>query len=256
MIDPVLVYGARKNGTTLLQSLIDGGNELMMVPGELRIKQLYDKDFCEDVVRKKFYFSKGRSMFAKCFSEEKSGNYMLNNEYHIGTLSQNEINRQFDIETYLKKLRSLFQRKDMTIKDIIDFDVSAYKDSLLNKKSYKYWASKTVGGNPDIIIPYFKALYPNAKFIFITRDPKFIIRSIFRNRRRKNVKLSFKDMFLQCRSAYRVVKYLSQCDNWENCILVSYEKLVSQTTIEMKRIADFLNINCKENFSIPTNNGD
>lgn len=37
----VLIYGPRKSGTTLLQSLLDGGSQLLMLPGEAKIKFLF-----------------------------------------------------------------------------------------------------------------------------------------------------------------------------------------------------------------------
>ena len=37
---PVLLYGARKAGTTLLQNLCDGGDELFVYSTELKIKKL------------------------------------------------------------------------------------------------------------------------------------------------------------------------------------------------------------------------
>ena len=48
----VLVYGPRKAGTTLLQNLLDGGKQILMIPVELKIKFMYKKIFSDQFEKK------------------------------------------------------------------------------------------------------------------------------------------------------------------------------------------------------------
>src|SRR5688572_4634084 len=52
---PVLIYGPRKSGTTLLLNLLDGGPDLFVFPGELKLKFLLAEFFNSGNLPRRYY---------------------------------------------------------------------------------------------------------------------------------------------------------------------------------------------------------
>jgi len=115
-------------------------------------------------------------------------------------------------------------------------------------KGYSIISEKT----PDNILVFntLVELFPNAKFIFIVRDPRGIINS-FKNLKKRDLKnkqkrrLGFGEYFYEdLNKIYQSIRlgdeflrmYSSQCQ------VVYYERLVSNPEHEIKKVCDFLDI--------------
>jgi hypothetical protein len=260
---PLLVYGPPKSGTTLLQNLIDGGPDILMLPGEVKIKYTLKTEYHASWKRIADYLTFGRSIwrdkqiFHNLNASDKSLAY--DPEYldklDIGTLNFQQIEKVFNVKQYILQLTQLGCRNIATTSDIYQFDLEAYYDALLEKPNYRYWACKEVGGDPKRILPYFKALYPKAKLLLILRSPNFIVRSIILERRRKGIRLSAKEIIKHCHASWSMVQFAYKMREWDDAMICFYEDLVADTGATMRRICEFLNVPFRELYCVTTTCG-
>ena len=252
----VLVYGPRKAGTTLLQNLLDGSNSIMMVPDELKLKFMVTKILESSREKKAFYFRAGRSSFRNNLEITEIGgkyNIGIKGPFRFGNMSKKDMDGKFDLERYVKGLNGIANDpKIKGLKDIYSRDILEFRESLREGGNYRYWASKEVGGDPGLIVTHFKSIFSDIKWIFISRDPRMVVRSIILKRRSRGVTLSVKKIFTECHQAQRIISYYATVKGCSDKILVFYEDLARDTNREMKRIARFLQIPYEGIFEIPS----
>jgi sulfotransferase family protein len=252
----VFVYGPRKSGTTLVQNLLDGSNSIMMVPDELKLKFMVPKILESNREKKAFYFKEGRSSFRNNLEITEDGgkyNVGIKGPFRYGNMSKKDLDGKFDLERYVKGLNRIANDPEIRrLKDIYSHDIIEFRESLREGGKYRYWASKEVGGDPELIVTHFKSIFPESKCIFIARDPKMVVRSIILKRRRRGVILSMKRIFTECHKAQKIISYYATVEGYSDKILVFYEDLTRDTNQEMKRIARFLQIPYEGIFEIPS----
>ncbi len=221
----VLIYGPRKSGTTLFQRLMDGG-EIYVYPTELKMKWFTwptweKKEHLVDKYKKK---------------------NKLKNESHSG----------FNKNSYT----DIFENRSITIqslRDLIDLDLAAAIESSPHPPfEYQGWAVKEVGGDTDRILSDWKKMFPDSKILMLVRNPPFVSRSVFRQRRRKGVKLSLRMLCKQAIDPWLVLIKQSKYFGRNDTLFISYEQLVSDTNVVMKKVCEFLSINYSEIFCKPT----
>jgi hypothetical protein len=221
----VLIYGARKSGTTLLQRLIDGG-EIYVYPTELKVK-----------------------MFASGAWKNKE---QLIDMYRSINKLKNESHPGFDNKKYL----GLFDRKVDTIqslRELIELDLSsAIECSPRPEYEYRGWVVKEVGGKVNQVISDWKKMFPDSKIIMIVRDPLFISSSVFRKSRRNARKLSWHMVYKQAADPWRVFIKQSKYAHRGDILIISYEQLVSDTSVVMHKVCEFLSIKYSDIFLKPT----
>jgi hypothetical protein len=251
----VLVYGPRKSGTTLLHNLLDGGRDILVIPDELKLKFILEKILKSPFEKKRFFFSKGRSLFRNLEVAESSGQWRIDMKgpFRIGNISSQDLSRKFDAKKYVESLNTT--ANDPNIEDLRGFyigDLLAFENAVKEDGNYRYWASKEVGGDPESITIHLKSVFPHAKFIYIARDPNLIVRSILLKEKRKGNTLTVMRILKECLQAQSVMGYYEKLGKSPDQVLVFYEDLVRDTPREMHRIADFLQIPYDEIFERPS----
>lgn len=260
---PILVYGPRKGGTTLFQSLLDGHPNILMLPGELKVKYNIHAEVKSSWDKLCSYLSEGRSLWQNtslftCLHDSRKIQYDLLklDLIKMGTISLEQVRSTLDLEAYINQLTNLSEREINSTGDIYCLDVEAFHDSIWEPTVYKYWACKEVGGKPEFILPYFRSLFPKAKLMLIGRSPHFVVRSVLRDRRRrKNRHLSLQEIFDQCYQAWHVMRVLAQAENWANTMVVLYENLVLDTETVMSKVCEFLELPFEDSCLVPSTLG-
>ena len=273
----VLVYGPRKSGTTLLQSLLDGGAQMLMLPGEAKIKFLFEPRVGAPYLLRYAFQNENKDWMFERATIGARALEKVPDGVHLPGLSLEETARVFDLQPYRDALKKLHDAEpNHTYERIACGDASPHREysqaaeemraevqsfaSSVRGREYsqsetpphfKSWAIKEVGGHPRAIIESWRAIVPNLKVVFLVREPRFIVRSIILDRRRKGVQLGFFKIWKECESAQDTVgaafSRKFDCD-----IVVSYEQLTRDTQAEMKRIAKTIGIDWEEKLGAPT----
>ncbi|WP_170984256.1 sulfotransferase [Rhodoligotrophos defluvii] len=223
----VLTYGPRKAGTTLLQNLLDGGDQLFAYPAELKLKSLVRHPLGADPV----------------------GHYAETSR--IPQIAS----PHFAVERYRQAWNAARSRRDWhpDLRELICFDLATVYDLCTNRpRRPSGWCAKDVGGDTDAIMQAWRRMFPEGRAIFIVRDPLMITRAVLQDRRRKSIRLPFRRILYETLDPLRVVasqaKYLTDSD----VLVISYEHLVRDPKAVMGRVADFLGIDWFPNLAVPT----
>lgn len=229
----VLIYGPRKSGSTLLQRMLDGGN-LFVLPSETKIKK-YPKFIKNiDITNEKHIST---NQFYKAYFNASQGTF------------ENFNNNNYD-KTIIEGINEV-----KNLKKFISLDIKATLAGFNQHVSdFSGWIIKEVGGDPDYIISQFLKSYPNGKVILNFRNPAYITRSVYRDRRRKGIKLNILKMYIEAKKPWKVIIKQSKYINDPRIFRVDYENLINNPQKSMEAIATFLNIPFNDIFLYPTLN--
>lgn len=222
----VLVYGPRKAGTTLFQNLLDGSEQLLAYPAELKLKFFARHPTKAGDIAS--YFRKSRVISVK--------------------------SSRVDVETY-KNLwaEALARREISSLGAFTRFDAWAVRQSMKGPSvAPRLWCAKEVGGPTDIILSMWRNMFPRGKALFIVRDPLMVTRAVLNDRRRKGRRLSFQEIVRETLDPIRVVLHQSRYMNDPYVHLLTYEDLVQDTAGTMANVAAFLDIPYAPVFATPT----
>ena len=259
----VLVYGPRKSGTTLVHSLLDGGRELLSLPGELKLKRLCHLDGVEPQRRVEFYLNRGHK-----FSSGSAGRLVtarpnhdgvvqisLPPDFYMGTLDKREIERVLDLQSYIAGLQRLASSGERNPKQLYQRDVEAFHAGLYSPGRYKGWIAKDVGGKTRLVLGHFRTTFPEGKIIFVARGPRAVVRSIILDRRRKGRDLRLGKILRECVQANRIIDDYWEIAGWRDTLITFYEDVISDPQAEIQRIARFLGIEYEDVLGRPTTLG-
>ena len=117
-----------------------------------------------------------------------------------------------------------------------EYVISLYKKSLKGKKS-RYFLDKTP--RYYLIVPFLTEVFPEAKFIFLFRNPLDVISSILTTWLHNQLRLyrHYADLF---HGPFALVEGYLQ--NQDRALAVHYEKLVASPETEIKRICNYLEL--------------
>lgn len=225
----VLIYGPRKSGTTLLLNLLDSAPGVLTFPDEVKLKRLL----------------KERQL-------GKPETY-----YRHSLIFRNRYNNFNDVQ-YRRYTNKICKQTTSDLGLIIKKDIYGIFRNIKNKpKNLYYWAMKEVGGDTYKIIELFKALFPEGKIIFVVRNPLKTTRSVILDRRRKTIKLSFKQLIKEIKDPIRISKQQYKLFNSkkknEDIFIARYEDLAGGKLKEtMSKIATFLDISYSKAMERPT----
>jgi hypothetical protein len=218
---PVLVYGPRKAGTTLLQNLLDGTKELAVYPSELKLK----------------YFVKG----------PREGR--LIDQYRARTRIGEIASPHFSFDTYQSLWR---EESDASLGHLIRRDMAHVMAACDHPIEPKLWAAKEVGGRTEAILQEWRRLFPQGRVLLILRDPAMITRAVLNDRRRKERRLSVREIARETMDPLRVVAAEARHLRDPLTFAIAYEDLVADTAATMRCIAEFLEIPFSEILTHPT----
>jgi hypothetical protein len=212
----VLVYGPRKAGTTLFQNLLDGSPALFAYPAELKLKYFARHPGKADDIET--YFAKSRVTTAK--------------------------SANFDPAPYEAAWRQALAGKTLKgLGGFIRFDAFAVRQGVgAMSEEPQLWCAKEVGGPTDAILGLWRRHFPQGKALFIVREPLMVTRAVLNDRRRKDRKLSLREIVRETLDPMRVVAAQAKHLGDPDVHIVSYEHLVADTEGVMRGIAAFLGI--------------
>lgn len=219
----ILIYGARKAGTTLLQRLIDGSN-LYVYPTELKIKQ-FTKATWHD--KETFIESCHRANRVICHQFER-----------------------FDHPNFATETSHRLSRVSC-LRDMVLVEVEAAINSS-PRGEWIGWAVKEVGGDFNVILNDWKKMFPDSRLVVIVRNPFYVSRSIFRERRRDKRGLTLKSIVKEIVKSWQVTEAIGVHLGRKDMHVVYYEDIVSDTESQMRSIARFLGIDFLPALTYPT----
>ena len=223
---PVLLYGARKAGTTLLQNLCDGGDELFVYPTELKLKKLRKVLWSAD------WESIQKQYDAKCTLEEAPS---------------------LDLEKYEKLITALKEQPNSSLGELIQHHIQILHQCVSGPEwTPKRWAVKEVGGDTDVLIRLWRHMYLTSKIVLILRDPLMTIRSIIRQRRSQNAKLSGSKIFREVQDVFQVVTAISRLMGEKSVHIVCYEDMTEDPEKVMRGVCEYLEVGFHEKMTQPT----
>ncbi|MBC8037160.1 MAG: sulfotransferase [Rhizobiales bacterium] len=222
----VLVYGPRKAGTTLFQNLLDGSGQLLAYPAELKLK----------------YFARHPG---------KAGDIAA---YHSKSRIASVKSSRFNVAEYEKLwAEALDLRQLSSFGALVRFDAWAVQQSISKSSAEpELWCAKEVGGPADSILADWRRMFPKGKALFIVREPLMITRAVINDRRRKKIRLSFRQIVRETIDPMRVVAAQSKYLNDPYVHILTYENLVEDTAGTMRKAAAFLGIPYSPVFTTPT----
>ena len=233
----LLIYGPRKSGTTLLQSLIDGHSEITMFPGEFKIKEFF-KLYQNDRMWKEKYVKIAHSIYKNQSKTEQ--------DHQI-------INNFFSFNSYYEELKR--KSKDSAdLKSLIDLESNIFSQHL--GKNTQYLGYKEVGGNTEFIVFLFKILFPDSKIILLKRNPKSVVSSIIRDRKKKGSIITVNSIIGELLEAYRINRYIDLINNLNiGVFTLNYEDIISNTEERLVKVADYLELEFETILTVPTTLG-
>jgi len=253
---PLLVYGPRKAGTTLLQSLLDGGSSILMVPDELKLKYMVRSGWPMEKPAARWFVERGRSFFPGLFRIGADGRTVeVNPGAGIAGVDRDQVDEILDLEVYASGLQEVLRDGVSDAADLIRADVRAFTRALRNGvQGAGCWASKEVGGDSEQIISLFLRCFPEGRVVYLVRQPEFIVRSVILDRRRKGGRLSLGKVLRECRSAQRVVDF-GHRHALGNGVVVAYESLTENPAAVIGHVCRELGLEAESVHTGPTTFG-
>lgn len=223
----VLIYGPRKGGTTLLQNLLDGGEEVFVYPTELKLKVL---------IREVMAATDARS------------------RYNELSVTRKRTFPNFNAEKYGSAMDLPGPSGDRTLADLLGDDIAKAWGAQQKQvpKRPRMWAIKEVGGDARAIISAWRNLNFDNRIVLIMRDPRMVTRSVVTERRRRNVKLGAWGLFQQVLETSRNLYHQLDLIGMPGVFAITYEDLVADPVSMMKKVAGFLGIENSPAFHTPS----
>lgn len=228
---PVFVYSLHRSGSTYLKNILDAADELKMLEDEVHFEHPH-------------FFNTFRKYYQK-YCNNKLANY----DKFLIIISENKIRGAF-WDHYKNKYDNFFSSRkylcDPTKITVWDAFNSVLKQVLQNsgkeRIGIKYPAHHT-------FFRIFQKEYPDAKNIFLVRDPRAIIASKIispTNKRLKNKgKLKYEAMRLMT-VLYFIIEFRSFaktiCNNKKDTYIIKYENLVMSRDRLLRELCDFTEI--------------
>lgn|GEM_PF-1861503 len=214
----VLVYGARKSGTTMLANLHDGGDELLFFPSEIKLKQFAKRPWPDASAAADFFYSQSRQL----------GGQFPN----------------FDSRRYAERVERVKAQGISSLRDLLRHDVYAvYRSATVRPETPRMWGMKEVGGDTEKILQLFRTLFADGRIVMIVRDPGMVTRSVLLDRRRKGIRLGAREILFQVRSPMDVLYAQTQLLDDPAIHFTTYEWLTGGfLQHEMKAICRYLGI--------------
>ncbi len=206
----IYIAGPPRSGTTMLELIVSAHSEVTITP---------ETHFIQKVLRKKY-------LVPACLSPEKLAaiKQAMQNDKKLNSWPCFDVNK-------------FFARADFsapTLSELLDALFLAFASA--NQSGSRYLGNKK-GLYADGFGPYIKRLHKDARFIFIVRDPRDVVRSIVKNLAARELQNA---AFTCCRREY----YISwlQKKYPEDVMVIRYEDLVTEPEEICRRLTVFLGL--------------
>lgn len=210
----------------MLQSLLDGGSAMLMLPDELKLKFMARAGWPREKSPAQWFVERGRSYFPELFRITGDGTTVeVKPDQGLAGLSRAQLEEILDLDAYAAGLQDLLRSGVTGEAELMAADVRAFVGALKNGVNGAVcWGSKEVGGDPEHVTSLFRKCFPEGQIVYLVRQPEFITRSIIMDRRRKGVRMSFRKLLHEARDAQDVVNF-GYKHALQNGLVVSYETL-------------------------------
>jgi len=222
-----------------------------MLPGETTLRHAAFDVTLSARRRARKYLSGGRKTFAGLWSVE-DGVLIAADSPRPHGLSVEETAARLDVDGYRRRMQTLLDSPLDSYRAFLEHDVKAWVESWRIPCKGVRWAAKEVGIAPEAVVCAFGEAFPAGQFVMIKRDPRFVVRSIIRDSRRKGATMSSRRILGECIEARRVNRFIARMDGGDRVFIVEYEDLVRNVESVMKRIFDFLEMPFEEAALYPT----
>lgn len=203
------IVGSGRNGSTLLATILNAHKDVVIPPEQFVLPYA--------IIRRYIFFF-------------WTSNKWINNVKSLISNPQKTIKWDIDVSN----IHSNWKDVPFIFNNIFN----TYKDS--SNSSSKIWGDKSPLNTN--FIKYIYPEFPDAKYIFLIRDPRDVALSY----RRYLGSDSFKFGIWKWRDSVRSYEYLSKRTD---VLLVKYEDLVELPNNEISRITDFLNLSKDDSIS-------
>lgn len=237
----VLIYGARKSGTTLLQNLVDGG-ELLVHPMELKIKAFLGSPAAslEDYVEATWGPRDGKAVVKNRVTLEK-----LRNGGSDGDV-------RFDYDAFRQSVAAN-SAAPLVLSHTIRQEIGCLSACIAGyPKAIAGWCAKEVGNKTKEIVELWTRSFPEGRVLFIVRDPKMTARSVLLARKRNGVAVSLPGLLKQARDPFRVNAAIASIAPAAGMLVIRYEDLVANPRSTMQQVCAYLGMEFSETMLVPT----
>jgi hypothetical protein len=249
--DPIFILGAHKSGTSLLRALFDGINNHYVIPVETHCFQILNY-WIRYPYRRQNPKKYNENDFRK-LAMQRIQKANVNDDEYSDSITPNWFDEKIFYDFLSKELDKIKDRKKINSRHLIDSYFKSIYASTHNGKeldrNFKF-VEKSVE-NTEFAVDLYK-FYPNAKFIYIIRNPYSNIVSL-RKYKSSNGYPYFdvvaKTLFQSYYFSYRNERLI------ENYKIIRYEDLVRDTENVIKGVCQFLNIPYDKKMTIPTKRG-
>ena len=229
--NPIFICGNMKSGTSLLSQLLDGHENLLVLPADSHYVNLF-------------------------FNKKKNFNELL--DYWVKKIINPSQKPPFwflgkELKTFLEYISNLtffyegYENEPFFVGIFALYAVNS-KKSLFTK----YWVEKTPGN--EFHVEKLLKKFPKAKFIHIIRDPLVNSASLKKLSIYRNKGFSSVSTALYIKESYNMALKNTKKYSNNTYFVLTYEDLVSKTKIKMIEICKFLNIVYRDVICIPTEN--
>ena len=118
------------------------------------------------------------------------------------------------------------------------------------------WAAKEVGRDVRDVFALWRGMFPEARILFITRDPVMVTRAVLNDRPRKGRRLPLAEIARETLEPMKVVTTQARMLGAADIHAVAYEDLVADTPGVMAGVARFLGVAPNPVFETPTTSGE
>ena len=226
---PVFVVGHRKTGTTLLQELLDGHPELVVLPGESN----------------HFHTFLPRDPEGIAVDAQRWWLLRLITPSGIPPFWAAGKPWETDVDPYAAFTRRLLSLAAANPgRDVLGLAAVA-----LASGDRAAWVEKTPGHEHHL--DRIVAAYPKARFVHVVRDPRSVAAAVARLDRATDQPTDLVDIGLKIRRSFEA----AERSRGERYLVVRYEGLVGDPEPELRRIADFCCIEWSDTLLTPTVGG-
>jgi len=217
---PLFILGSGRSGTTLLQRVLNSHSEIC-IWGE-------HSGFLAQIAEAYFNFS----------NENFRRNVIIPNKNNPG------------VEGYLKRIRNPINWSawyNWLTEDSIKNNFKMFLESFFNPAGLdvSFWGFKEICyGLDDKVLEFLKEVLPDAKFVFVVRNPVDTISSqiaMFYKQDKKDLSLLANKWALQNNKYFEFNK-----NNPGNSVIIRYEDIVSDNEKTLNKLFSFLSLQCAQ----------
>jgi hypothetical protein len=228
MTSPVIVVGMPRSGSTLLTRILNESSELFIV------NDFYFLQYVDSINRLDTKNLETGKILAKDIVRRIQARIERKDspELECGLYFSGE-----DEQKLKKFIRNQLNLEKSTWYDLLE-QIMSFSASLLGKKSWGYNTPQDY-----LHIPRLKRHFPNAKFIYMMRDPRAVLRSYKYVKSNGYHETNRYHPILQGLAWRTAIQSFLQQKSQGNCILIRYEDLIANTNTELSRLSKFLGCN-------------